>query len=1473
MADKSNESDGVTELNGNLSGDQISIYAGESAGHRRLSESTNEDLDGPGSRRYSYGEALDNHDLDTMYGASIPDKVCASRDRYLGDGRRTSAKLQRLDSMKVLLPYRRSRRRKEMSPMDSSGLFSSMLLTWMTPLFRKSYNGYALKERDLVHLRSHKETAQSAAKRLDALWEAELIERGAEDASLGRVLLRHLRTRLLAGAFIIFIAMGSNFLLGPYLFYTLVTHLNQPTPSVGYALLLAFGLTVSFLMRAFGVHFGWYTSVRTSARLRSAVLMLIYTKLTRLRCTTELSVGEVINVMVNDCTRVFEACHMSAMLVSILPLSLLIFIGTLIVIGPTALVGILAILLFYFLQVVIAKLTARLRQKGVSLTDKRVRLMNELLTCVQLVKMYAWEQPFTRTISGIRKSEESILQKSGNLQTMSVSGSFLIAPLGTLATVAVHASLGYELTSAQAFTLLSLFMGLSVCLYMLPTAVKPLVESKIGAKRIKSLLLQKESSVTVEQPSDKDIAIKVTDASLTWTDPEAPRDIEHSDDDDLVNEAAGRRHQSPSASREARERASSSGRDESEDALLDLIKSPKWELRDISLTVEKGKLIGVCGSTGSGKSSLLSAILNQMYCVEGKVERAGSIAYASQQAWIMNASVRDNIVFNHPFDSTRYHQAVFACSLRPDFKILTHGDCTEVGERGINLSGGQKQRISLARALYADRDIYLLDDPLSAVDAHVGLHIFKHCIKEALRGKTTIFVTHQLQYLKDCDHILLMKDGEIAETGTHEELMEHRGEYARLILTYHSAEEKEEERAEEEKKEEKKAEGEEEEEADNRDRTESDPSSHREGKIQEDATTPENVNKNTPAKLIQDEEMESGIISMATYRSYVHYGGGWPIILFTGFLILLTKCFVISTNAWLGLWLRSSDYPRPDGVVQVSVNASDLGMDNTTEASYIQYEPRGLERVHYHVSVYVALFFIDVLLYILTGYIFTRVILRAATSLHNAMFQKVIESPMSFFDTTPLGRILNRFSKDLDEVDIDLPNCLLRLLYLLSFIIIAELVVCIILPWNIIAFAIFIPVCLGILAFFRRGFCDIKRLDTITRSRVVSHVSATMQGHPTIRAYAKSAYFIRRFESFLDGNTQLVQAVQMAIRWAAVRLDTCAAINAGFVAVIVVLWRDYMSNSLIALVLYLISSLCIGMIQTMFIASTETESAFIAVERMLNYITTLKPEEQKAEPDTTKVDPDWPQEGRVQFDKVQMRYRPGLPLVLKDISVTMEPRDKIGIVGRTGSGKSSLGKALFRLVEAESGSIVIDGVDISQLGLRDLRSHLSIIPQEPVLFIGTIRSNLDPFNENSEFDIWQALERTGMKETITSLPGKLGAIVVENGENFSVGERQLLCMTRALLRKSKVLLLDEATAAIDTHTDSLIQKTIREAFSECTILIIAHRLNTVLDCNKILVMDKGQVCEFDTPNNLLVNPESRLTAMLGAAGDHKQSSV
>ncbi|PIK62991.1 putative multidrug resistance-associated protein 5-like [Apostichopus japonicus] len=643
----------------------------------------------------------------------------------------------------------------------------------------------------------------------------------------------------------------------------------------------------------------------------------------------------------------------------------------------------------------------------------------------------------------------------------------------------------------------------------------------------------------------------------------------------------------------------------------------------------------------------------------------------------------------------------------------------------------------------------------------------------------------------------------MGEQGTHQELMESDGGYSKLIQTFVKKEEEEKKKQQRPKMRRLKS-----------IRIKSPDQAN--GKYDFEVDDGDDEDE-VDGKLIEEEQTGGSVVQLSTYAGYIHYMGGWGMALLMLLLAGVTVFCLVTTNACVAIWLRAS------------------------------------------------------LAAMLFSFCYSCAML--SSGLHNALFQRIIRCPMSFFDTTPLGRILNRFSKDLDEVDILLPSCLQKFSLFFFAVLISLTVVGILIPWYYLILAVVLPLICMYTIFFRRGFCEMKFMEGITLSKLVAHLTATMQGLVTIRTFRKTDHFIRSFGYVLDKNTLVLELFQTTYRWVHVRMDLISAFSTGATACGRPPSRQCFSCfrrfHLVHRNQYVF---WYGAVHGVFrhgcrellCGSRKNDGIF---EKAPEIIESNRPPAA------------WPSEGKLKFENVQMRYRESLPLVLKGISMTIESKERIGIVGRNwlslcleilfrlflASGKSTLGVALFRIVELAEGKIHIDGIDISSIGLKDLRSKLSIIPQDPVLFIGTVRYNLDPHNNYSDEELWSALAQSHIKEKISQLDGKLEAPVIENGENFSVGERQLICMARAILRNSKVLLLDEATAAIDTKTDSLIQQTIREAFKDCTMLIIAHRLNTVLDCDRILVMDDGKIGEFDKPDTLQADSTSMLSKMVAAA--------
>ncbi|KAI3838912.1 hypothetical protein MKX03_002688 [Papaver bracteatum] len=827
-------------------------------------------------------------------------------------------------------------------------------------------------------------------------------------------------------------------------------------------------------------------------------------------------------------------------------------------------------------------------------------------------------------------------------------------------------------------------------------------------------------------------------------------------------------------------------------------------LRDLNFQVNHGMKVAVCGTVGSGKSSLLSCILGEVPKVSGTIKISGTTAFVAQSPWIQGGTIEENILFGKKMDRKMYASVLEACSLKKDLEILSFGDQTVIGERGINLSGGQKQRIQIARAIYQDADTYLLDDPFSAVDAHTGSHIFKECLLGLLSCKTVIYVTHQVEFLPSADLILVLKNGKITQAGKYEDILNSGTDFMELVGAHENAMSTLDSYEPGMKT------------SDGGDSSLKDMHKREEQDITGDETSV------PQGHLVQEEEREKGEVGLSVYWKYITtaYGGALVPFILLGQAIF--EVLQIGTNYWMA-WATpiSKDVESP-------VKGSTL------------------------ILVYVVLAVGSSLCILARTTLVATAGYKTATRLFNKMHLCIFRAPVSFFDSTPSGRILSRASMDQSAEDINIPHQIgyfvISVIQLIGIIAVMSQI-----SWQV--FVVFIPVialCIWYMKYYLSGARELARLVGVCKAPVIQHFSETILGSTTIRSFNQE-------QRFMDTNLKLTDAYSRpkfyaaaAMEWLCFRLDLFSSITFAF--------------SLIFLI-----SLPRGVIGpvTLIFHLCNLENQIISVERILQYSTI--PSEPPIAIEATTPMHDWPAHGEVVIRDLQVRYARHMPLVLRGLTCTFLGGKKTGIVGRTGSGKSTLIQTLFRIVDPYAGQILIDGTNISTIGLLDLRSRLSIIPQDPVMFEGTLRSNLDPLEAYGDEQIWEALDKCQLGVEVRKKGLKLDAAVTENGENWSMGQRQLVCLGRVLLKKSKVLVLDEATASVDTATDNLIQQTLTQHFWNCTVITIAHRITSVVDSDMVLLLDHGLAVEYDSPTKLLENKSSSFSKLVAEYSSRSSS--
>ncbi|GBG71636.1 hypothetical protein CBR_g9052 [Chara braunii] len=1245
------------------------------------------------------------------------------------------------------------------------------------------------------------------------------------------------------------------------------------------------------------VHIYYQMLYRITSRVRASMVCLVYKKATRISTAESkgASTGEIMNLQSNDVEKVRNA----VLYINYLwdgPLQIFVALAMLVnIIGPwPAVSGFAVLVLMIPAQAFVMSWLSSVRMKLITHTDERVKLITEIIQGIKAVKLYAGEEQFIEQVNKIREKELQHIWKTRCIDVLSSFAWGLGPTLVSLMSFGVYTILGNQLTAEVAFPALTLFNLIRFPLVAIPYQINSLVQANVSTRRLEKFLALPELIPVQSSTFDSTTgSITVTEADFTW----------HPAESDNV--------------------------------------APPT-LSKINLQVSPGHLVIVIGEVGAGKSSLLAAILGEMrkLSLGSYVSVSGSMAYTAQDPWIQNATVQENILMGNQLDEEKYNQVINACALVEDLGMLQGGDQAEIGEKGINLSGGQKHRVALARAVYASADIYLLDDPLSAVDTHVGRHLFDHCICGLLAQKTRILVTHQLQFVDAADAIVVMQQGTITDVGTYLELRQRGINFAMFeehedgshadsaanpslgqtsdqlwqstselslsgldalyvpdsagspkssqtylhqtslnqsnpvyegedrpagMPTNHtgrmgwhgnhgqgSGKDKWTGQSDgvedagskapnddasdvEEEKEEAVGQGlnapllt-----AKGKERSHSRKSERRQGsgEVEVNRQVGKEVDrekKRVKGMLVKSEHRSEGNVQREVYLKYIRAWGRWywvPVLVLVAYVI--AQSVKLANDSWLAVWSGNiKEHPDAD---------------------------------QYYLRVYGITAGVAMVLVTARWVILSFGVWNAARNLHMQLLEHCMRLPMSFFDTQPTGRLTNRFTKDTEQMDLALPNTIESYLECFFQTIFALLLIVIITRAFILPLILLVWLYKRIEAYYLHASRELKRLDALLHSPIFSHFAETIRGLSTIRAFCKQEAFVQLNYSQVNDSSRAYLASISVNRWLGVRLELIGAALVSSVAFISFLGLGTGAG---AVGLALTSALSISNVMNWMVrVSAEMETSMNSVERILEY-TSLETEAPAIVPEN-RPPHDWPQRGTIEAVDVWVRYRPELDPVLKGLTFTVQGGEKIGACGRTGCGKSTLTMALYRIVELCRGKFFIDGIDVSKIGLKDLRSKLALVPQDPVIFSGTVRMNLDPLGDaGSDSQLWEALRKSGMAAAVSALPGKLDAEVTEAGQNFSVGQRQLLCMGRALLRNSRILVLDEATSNVDSLTDSIIQTTIRESFRHCTVLTIAHRLHTIIDSDRVLLLEKGELLEFDAPAKLLENESSMFTSFV-----------
>ncbi|XVF74433.1 hypothetical protein PTKIN_Ptkin13bG0110000 [Pterospermum kingtungense] len=1250
-------------------------------------------------------------------------------------------------------PLLEEKEEKNQTGLYQAGFLSKLSFSWINPLLSLGYLR-PLSLEDIPSISTEDESGLAYQKFANA-WESVAREHSSRDRS-------NLVLRTITKVYFkenIFIAVCAvlrtiSVVALPLLLYAFVNYSNQEEQNLQQGLVLLGYLILSKVVESLSQRHWYFASRRSGMKMRSALMVAVYQKQLKLSSLGRRrhSTGEIVNYIAVDAYRMGEFpwwFHSTWSLVLQLFMSIAVLFS---VVGFGALPGLVPLLTCGFLNMPFAKIIQKCQSEIMIAQDERLRTTSEILNSMKIIKLQSWEEKFKSFIESKRGNEFKWLSKQQLLRPYGTV-MYWISPTIVSSVVFLGCALfgSAPLNAGTIFTVLASLRSMAEPVRTLPEALSILIQVKVAFDRINNFLLDdelKNDEVRKIPLQNSDKSVKIQAGNFSW-DPET---------------------------------------------------SPT--LRNVELEIKRGQKIAICGPVGAGKSSLLYAMLGEIPKLSGSIQVFGSIAYVSQTSWIQSGTIRDNILYGKPMDADKYEKAIKACALDKDINSFDHGDLTEIGQRGINMSGGQKQRIQLARAVYKDADIYLLDDPFSAVDAHTAAVLFNDCVMTALEKKTVILVTHQVEFLSEVDRIMVMEGGKITQSGSYGELLMAGTAFEQLVNAHRevitglgsfNSESREESQGlalvgpEISKG--------------------SYPTKQNsEGEI--------SVKGQPGTQLTQDEEKEIGDVGWKPFLDYIYVSKG-SLDLSLGLLSQFAFVIVQATSTY---WMAFA-----------------IQIPNMTNSILI--------------GVYTGIAVLSAVFSYFRSYFAAQLGLKASKTFFSGLTNAIFKAPMLFFDSTPVGRILTRASSDMSIVDFDIPFATIFVAAGVTEAI-ATIGIMAFITWQVLIVAILAMVAVNyIQGYYMSSAREIIRINGTTKAPVMNYAAETSLGVVTIRAFNMADRFFKNYLKLVDTDAALFFLSNAAMEWLVLRIETLQNLTLFTAAFFLLLLpKSQVTPGLVGLSL----SYALSLTGTQIFASRwycNLSNYMISVERIKQFMHI--PSEPPAIIEDNRPPSFWPSKSRIELQELKIRYRPNAPLVLKGISCTFQEGTRVGVVGRTGSGKTTLISALFRLVEPASGKILIDGLDICTMGLKDLRMKLSIIPQEPTLFRGSIRTNLDPLGLYSDPEIWEALEKCQLKTTIGGLKNKLDSSVSDEGENWSVGQRQLFCLGRVLLKRNRILVLDEATASIDSATDAILQRIIRQEFSNCTVITVAHRVPTVIDSDMVMVLSYGKLLEYDEPSNLM----------------------